>query len=210
MISSINKKRFEYIWHLYNTNTTDKDLPFDKHVPCDPAVWEFPQHLVEYHRLVFDLGRESLMHKEVLDIGCGLSWYLGSMENLVKKYVGVDPDKKSIQYAKIMSKIVDVDSDIRVGSAENILCKADTIMMLSVAHRIPTILDVLKKFQCENIILDCWEEENNINVKDIIRVLKDKSFLLSEQHLYDYFGKEDLGKSHIYSGNRYILHFHRQ
>jgi hypothetical protein len=132
------------------------------------------------------------------------------MENLVKKYVGIDPDDKSIKYAKIMSKIVDVDSAIGVGSAENILCKADTIMMLSVAHRIPTIEKVLKKFECENVILDCWEEANNIKMKDIITVLTEKGFLLSAQHLYDYIGKPDLGKSHSDSGKRYILHFHRQ
>ena len=90
MISDLNKHRFEYIWHLYSNNISDTDLPFHKHVKCDPSVWQFPEHLVEYHRLIFGLGYTSLKDKKVLDIGCGISWYLGSMENIVKKYIGVD------------------------------------------------------------------------------------------------------------------------
>jgi len=210
MISDKNKHRFEYIWHLYNTNKIEEDLPFDKHVPCDSSVWQFPKHLVEYHRLIFEIGHESFKDKEVLDIGCGISWYLGSMENVVKKYIGIDPDEKSIKYARIMSKLVDVDTDISVASAEEIICKADTIMMLSVTHHITKIKNILENFQCENIILDCWEEGNNINIDDIINILTGKGFSLSGRHLYDYIGKEDMGDANINYGNRYILHFNRQ
>jgi len=211
MISDLNKHRFEYIWHLYNKNITDKDMPFHSHVPCDPSVWQFPDHLIEYHRLVFDLGYTSLKNKEVLDIGCGIAWYLGSMENLVKKYVGVDMNEKRIRYAKIMSKIVDVDTELNVLPAEKVSCETDTIMMLSVAHQIPQIKNILNKFKCQNIILDCWEEKNQVHMNDVIDFLeKHKGFVLTGKHLYDYAGKSDSGKGQTYEGDRYILHFNRQ
>ncbi len=210
MISDKNKHRFEYIWHLYNSDKTEVDLPFDQHVPCDPALWQFPKHLVEYHRLVFGLGYMSLKDKTVLDIGCGIAWYLGSMENIVKKYIGVDPNERRIKYAHVMSKLVDIDADISVSSGEQIICKADTIMMLSVTHFIPKVKDIFKKFDCENIILDCWEERNNQSLTDLISYLENKGFTLTEKQLYDYADKTDLGKKQKYKGDRYILHFNKQ
>ena len=210
MISDLNKHRFEYIWHLYSNNITDADLPFHKHIKCDPSVWQFPEHLVEYHRLIFGLGYTSLKDKKVLDIGCGISWYLGSMENIVKKYIGVDTNERRIKYAKIMSKIVDIDTDINVLPAEAVTCKVDTIMMLSVAHQIPQVKDIFEKFDCENIILDCWEEKNNVSVTDLVGYLEDKGFTTTEKQLYDYADKKDPGKGQVYEGDRYILHFNRQ
>jgi len=210
MISDINKHRFEYIWHLYNANKTDEDLPFDMHQPCDPLIWQFPEHLIEYHRLVFGLGYTALKDKKVLDIGCGISWYLGSMENIVKKYIGVDTNVKRIKYAQIMSKLVDLDTDISVASAEQITCKADTIMMLSVTHHMPNVKDILEKFDCENIILDCWEEKNNIRITDVVGYLENKGFTVTKKQLYEYTDKKDLGMVQAYEGDRYILHFNRQ
>ena len=152
MISDLNKHRFEYIWHLYSNNISDTDLPFHKHVKCDPSVWQFPEHLVEYHRLIFGLGYTSLKDKKVLDIGCGISWYLGSMENIVKKYIGVDTNERRIKYAKIMSKIVDIDTDINVLPAEAVSCKVDTIMMLSVTHFIPKVKDIFKNTRPQKVV----------------------------------------------------------
>jgi len=210
MISDKNKHRFEYIWHLYNSEKTDVDLPFDQHVPCDPALWQFPEHLVEYHRLVFGLGHAAFKDKKILDSGCGIAWYLGSMENIVKKYIGVDTNEKRIKYAHMMSKLVDIDAEIKVASAEEILCKADTIMMLSVTHQMPNVKDILQRFDCENIILDCWEDRNNIKMTDVISYLEDRGFTITEKKLYHYTDKNDLGKKQKYKGDRYILHFNRQ
>jgi 2-polyprenyl-3-methyl-5-hydroxy-6-metoxy-1,4-benzoquinol methylase len=210
MVSDKNKHRFEYIWHLYNSNKTYDDLPFDKHVPCDPSLWQFPEHLIEYHRLVFGLGHAAFKDKKVLDIGCGISWYMGSMENTVKKYIGVDTDERCIKYARTMSKLVDIDAEIKVASAEEILCKADTIMMLSVTHQMPNVKDILQRFDCENIILDCWEDRNNIKMTDVISYLEDRGFTITEKKLYHYTDKKDLGEQQTYRGDRYILHFNRQ
>ena len=58
MIRDLDKHIFEYIWHLYYTNQTDNDLLFKDHVLCDPSVWQFPKHLIEYDKLVFESGRD--------------------------------------------------------------------------------------------------------------------------------------------------------
>lgn len=214
MISDLNKHRFEYIWHLYYNKITDKDLSFTEHTPCDPSVWQFPKHLVEWHRLVFGLGHKSLKDKEVLDIGCGMAWYLGNMENIVKKYVGIDPNEESIKYARMMTNIVDMDADVSVMDGQDVTCKADTIISLGVLHQIhpfERVQSILERFDCENVILDCWEQKNGVHVNDIMNYLiENKGFVLTERHQYHYAGKDDAGKNQINEGDRYVLHFDRQ
>ena len=205
MISNLNKHRFEYIWHLYYSNKSYEDLPFHEHKQADPSVWQMPEKFNDYYHLIFGLGKESFHGKTVLDVGCGVAWYLGFLENSVKKYIGVDPDVKSIKYAKIMAKIVDVDSDISVDSAENLKCKADTIMMLSVTHRIPNVKHIFEKFDCENIILDSWEKLPGIDLYTLIEYLGTKGFYLKEKHKWIHSSTDDQKL-----GNRYILHFNRQ
>jgi 2-polyprenyl-3-methyl-5-hydroxy-6-metoxy-1,4-benzoquinol methylase len=203
MISDLNKHRFEYIWHLFNTNKTDKDLPFHKHKQCNPSIWEFPEEISKYHHLVFELGEKSFKEKTVLDIGCGIAWYLGFLENKVKKYIGVDPDVKSIKYAKIMSSIVDVDSDISVNSVKDIKCKADTIMMLGVTHHIVDIKNIFNTFDCKNIVLDCWEEHpNSSHLNELIQILELKGFNLDNKNMHIF-------EKGCKISDRYILHFSR-
>ena len=203
MISNLNKHRFEYIWHLFNTNKTDEDLPFHKHKQCDPSIWKFPEEVIKYLHFVFELGGKSFKGKTVLDIGCGIAWYLGFFENKVKKYIGIDPDVKSIKYAKIMSSIVDVDSDISVNSVKDIKCKADTIMMLSVTHHIKDIKNIFNTFDCKNIVLDCWEEyPKSPHLNELIQVLELKGFNLDNKQLYMFRKSSKIS-------DRYILHFSR-
>ena len=123
MISDLNKQRFEYIWHLYNEDITDKDLPFSEHKSCDEKVWKFPKALERYHDIVFDTMPEAFRDKNILDIGCGTAWYLGCMENVVKHYTGLDQDDRNIRYAEIMSKNVTVNSSIVSQSIETHECK---------------------------------------------------------------------------------------
>jgi len=204
MIRDLDKQLFEYIWHLYYTNQTDNDLSFKDHVPCDPSVWQFPKHLIEYHELVFESGRKALHGKTVLDIGCGVGWYLSILENMgVSKYVGMDPDVKSIKYAKIMTKNVNLDAKVSVNSAENISCKADTILMLGVNHKLDNQLSVFEKFDCQNIILDSWEYPKDINLNDILNHFRTLNFQCIQKKLYNY--DRDGKKYH-----RYILHLEKK
>jgi 2-polyprenyl-3-methyl-5-hydroxy-6-metoxy-1,4-benzoquinol methylase len=203
MISDIDKHRFEYIWHLYKTNKTDKDLPFEQHVPCDPRVWQFPESLVEYHNLVFEKGHTALAGKTVLDIGCGNAWYLGCLENIVKKYTGIDHVAKNITYARIMASIVDVDSTFIIDKAENVKTMADTIMMLSVTHHIPDVINLFDKFDCDNLILDSWEKLQGVDLLSVINCLESKGFDLYEKHEWNGSSTKNFGK-------RFILHLHRQ
>jgi len=203
MISNLNKQRFEYIWHLFNTNKTEKDLPFEKHVPCHPSVWQFPKNLIEYHDLVFDLGKKSLDGKTVLDLGCGNAWYLGCLENCVKEYTGVDIDTKKIKYAKIMSTIVDVPSTFIIDDIGNVKPKADTIMMLSVTQHIPNVKNIFEKFDCENVILDSFENLKGIHLKELVDFLISKGFSIDQKH-------EWKGSVNQSFGDRFILHFNRQ
>jgi len=207
MISNIDKHRFEYIWHLFYTDKTDKDLPFHEHKQCDPTIWQFPKALVEYHRLVFELGHKSFKDKTVLDIGCGMAWYLGCLENIAKNYTGIDPNVKSIEYAEIMSRIVNIDTNISVGKAESIEYKADTIMMLGVTQHVPDVKRIFEKFNCDNIILDSWEKLHGIHLNDLIIYFESKGFLLNEKHQWDDSIKDESWRD---LGNRYILHFNRQ
>jgi len=206
MISDLNKHRFEYIWHLYNENKTDNDLAFADHTPCDPEVWQFPKHLIEYHKLIFEANKNAFNNKTVLDIGCGTAWYLGCLEN-AKKYIGVDPDEKSIRYAKIMASLVHLDSDISVDSAEKIQCKADTIMLLSVTQHLKYLKTVFSKFDCEHIILDSWEELRGVHLNELISQLEKQGFVLTQKHQWDDPNKDE---NFTERGNRYILHFARQ
>ena len=99
------------------------------------------------------------------------------LENIgVSKYVGIDPDVKSIEYAKIMTKNVNLDAEVSVNSVENINCKADTILMLSVNQRLDNQLSVFEKFECQNIILDSWEFQKNINLNDILNHFRALNF----------------------------------
>ncbi len=203
MLRDLDKHIFEYIWHLYYTNQTDNDLLFKDHVPCDPSVWQFPKHLIEYNKLVFESGRKALHGKTVLDIGCGVGWYLSILENIgVSKYIGIDPDVKSIEYAKIMTKNVNLDAKVSVNSVENINCKADTILMLSVNHRLDNQLSMFEKFECQNIILDSWEFQKDINLNDILNHFRTLNFQCIQKKL---FGHEGGG----INGYRYILHLEK-
>jgi len=211
MIRELDKHIFEYIWHLYYTNQTDNDLLFKDNVPCDPSVWQFPKHLMEYHELVFESGRKALHGKTVLDIGCGFGWYLSILENMgVSKYIGIDPDVKSIKYAKIMIKNVNLDAEVSLNSVENINCKADTILMLSVNHKLDDQLSVFEKFECQNIILDSWEFQNDFNLDDIVNHFRTLNFQCTQKKLYDHDHDRDrdLIAGHI-AGHRHILHFEK-
>jgi len=211
MIRELDKHIFEYIWHLYYTNQTDNDLLFKDNVPCDPSVWQFPKHLMEYHELVFESGRKALHGKTVLDIGCGFGWYLSILENMgVSKYIGIDPDVKSIKYAKIMIKNVNLDAEVSLNSVENINCKADTILMLSVNHKLDDQLSVFEKFECQNIILDSWEFQNDFNLDDIVNHFRTLNFQCTQKKLYDHAHDRDrdLIAGHI-AGHRHILHFEK-
>jgi len=201
MIRDLDIHRFEYIWHLYNTNKSDKDLPFNEHKQCDPAVWQFPQDLIDYHHKIFEIGNKSLQGKTVLDLGCGTAWYLGCLENVVEKYIGIDADAKNIEYAKIMSNIVDVDSDIYSDKIENVKHKADTIMMLSVTHEMQLVENIFDDFDCDNIILDSWEKLNGVHLNELVKIIESKGFYIEQKH--------ECFKPRDSLGNRYILHFHR-
>ena len=211
MIRELDKHIFEYIWHLYYTNQTDNDLLFKDNVPCDPSVWQFPKHLMEYHELVFESGRKAFHGKTVLDIGCGFGWYLSILENMgVSKYIGIDPDVKSIKYAKIMIKNVNLDAEVSLNSVENINCKADTILMLSVNHKLDDQLSVFEKFECQNIILDSWEFQNDFHLDDIVNHFRTLNFQCTQKKLYDHDHDRDrdLKAGHI-AGHRHILHFEK-
>jgi len=206
MTLDLNNHRFEYIWHLINNNLTDIDIPFADHVPCDPAIWQYPQHLIEYNKLVFEQGRKALQDKNVLDIGCGIAWYLGSLEGVVKKYTGIEPDSKSVKYAKIMSNLVNLDAEIKLANAEQIACSADTIMMLSVTQYIKNVKPIFEKFDCKNIILDCWEKHtNSITLDELITHIETLGFVLNKKTVFIDTQKPELVSMH---GDRYILHFH--
>jgi len=203
MLRDLDKHIFEYIWHLYYTNQTDNDLLFKDHVPCDPSVWQFPKHLIEYNKLVFESGRKALHGKTVLDIGCGVGWYLSILENIgVSKYIGIDPDVKSIEYAKIMTKNVNLDAKVSVNSVENINCKADTILMLHSNHHLDNQLSMFEKFECQNIILDSWAFQKDINLNDILNHFRTLNFQCIQKKL---FGHEGGG----INGYRYILHLEK-
>ena len=56
-------------------NKSDKDLPFNEHKQCDPAVWQFPQDLIETIIEIFEeLGNEILARKNSIR-----SWLWHSM-----------------------------------------------------------------------------------------------------------------------------------
>ena len=140
----------------------------------------------------------------MLDIGCGVGWYLSILENIgVSKYIGIDPDVKSIEYAKIMTKNVNLDAKVSVNSVENINCKADTILMLSVNHRLDNQLSVFEKFDCQNIILDSWEFRKDINLNDILNHFRTLNFQCIQKKLFDYEGGG-------INGYRYILHLEKK
>ena len=206
MISDLNKQRFEYIWHLYYENKTEKDLAFVDHVPCDPKIWQFPAHLIEYHKLVFETNKDVFNDKTVLDIGCGTAWYLGCLEN-AKKYIGADLDKKSLKYAKIMASLIDVDSEISLNIAERLNCTADTIMLLSVTHHLKDLKTVFSKFDCKNIVLDSYEELQGMHLNELILLLEKKGFALTHKQQWINPNK---GADYVERGERYILHFDRQ
>jgi hypothetical protein len=108
-----------------------------------------------------------------------------------------------------MSRLIDVDSEVRIGKAETTVYKADTIMMLSVIQYIPDVKRIFfeNEFQCDNIILDSWEELEGVHLNDIIAYLESKGFILNEKHQWDDTIKDENYKDR---GNRYILHFNRQ
>ena len=106
-----------------------------------------------------------------------------------------------------MSRIVNIDSDISVNDAESIHYKADTIMMLSVTQHVPDVKKIFEKFECNNIILDSWEELQGIHLDDLIIYLESKGFLLNEKHKHKANYEVENFKQR---GNRYILHFNRQ
>jgi SAM-dependent methyltransferase len=205
MISDLNKQRFEYIWHLYNENKTAKDLAFRDHVPCDPDVWQFPEHLIEYHKLVFETNRDAFDNTTILDIGCGTAWYMGCMQN-AKKYIGADPDEKSIRYARIMASLIDIDAEISFNTAEKIDCTADTIMLLSVTQHLNDLKTVFAKFDCKNIILDSWEQLRGVHLNELVVLLETQGFALT--HKLEWDGPNKDGNS-TDRGQRYILHFDR-
>lgn len=206
MISDLNKQRFEYIWHLYNENKTERDLAFKDHVPCDPDVWQFPEHLIEYHKLVFETNKDAFNNKTVLDIGCGTAWYLGCMEN-AKKYIGIDPDEKSVKYAKIMASLTDLDAEISFSTAEKIDSTADTIMLLSVTQHLKYLKTVFSKFDCKNVILDSWEQLQGVHLNELITLLEKQGYALTHKSEWDDPNKDE---NFTDRGKRYILHFDRQ
>ena len=202
MISDLNKQRFEYIWHLYYENKTDKDLPFADHIPCDPKVWQFPKALELYHDIVFKTMPEAFKDKTILDVGCGTAWYLGCMEDSVKHYKGIDIDDKNIKYAKIMSNNVAIDSSINLHSIETYDCRADTILMLSVTHELDNVEKALQRFNSEYLVMDSWEKFHGNHLNDHIDLLREKGYQLEHQTEWGDPPKE--------YKKRFILHFHRQ
>ena len=205
MVSDLNKHRFEYIWHLFYNNLTDIDIPFTDHIPCDPEIWQYPQEMIEYNKIVFEEFKNSLENKTVLDIGCGTAWYLGQLEGIIKKYTGIDPDSKSVKYANIMSKLVNVDAEIKLAYAEQVTCSADTIMMMSVTHKFNNVKPLFEKFFCENIILDSWDKLNDITLDQLILHIESCGFDLTKK-------TEFIQNSRTYfeRGDRYILHFQKK
>jgi len=155
-------------------------------------------------KVMFDLLKEYCPKgSKVLDIGCGVNWYLSILENIgVSKYIGIDPDVKSIEYAKIMTKNVNLDAKVSVNSVENINCKADTILMLHSNHHLDNQLSMFEKFECQNIILDSWEFQKDINLNDILNHFRTLNFQCIQKKLYNY-------KPNGINGYRYILHLEK-
>ena len=207
-MNKLDRQKYEWIWHLYNTNQTDEDFPFENHIPCPPDVWTLPKHVIEYCQQTFSLKQDQLKNKTILDIGCGVAWYLPMLDTLgVKKYIGIDPVAKDLKYSKILSKIVNMDCEFHESTAENYeKCEADTILMLICVQRFSETFKVFEKLKANDIILDSWELTipTKIPLNDMIAFFKNKGMEIRSKWLYDYPNKSEPDQ------NRWVVHFSRQ
>ena len=75
--------------------------------------------------------------------------------------------------------------------------------MLSVNHHLDNQLSVFEKFDCQNIILDSWEFQKNINLNDILNHFRALNFQCIQKKLYNHEGGG-------INGYRYILHLEKK
>lgn len=83
------------------------------------------------------IEKADVLHKKVLDLGCGFGWFEYNFENLTKKITAVEVSKKDLKTAKenIKSKKI----EFIVGSALKIPAKKETFDMVLVSEVIEHI-----------------------------------------------------------------------
>ena len=148
---------FEYIHHMYFEGKKYEDLPFRNHVSSGfrSDVW-----VDKYFQAVFEKSAIFFKNKIVLDIGCEIGSKISWIELFdAKEYVGIDPDKKHIYYAKIIAEIVNLNTSIIQSTAEHFVYeKYDTGLLLSVTQHLENQEYVISSMcnNCDNVIIDTW------------------------------------------------------